>query len=216
MVRPPAERTTRGRARGGVTCVSNVSVKQPIETRADEILDVVVELLEEGGYDAVTVRAVASRARVSLATIYTLFGSRDELVIQAMERWLAAHVGAEVGRPAPDEPVEEWLVRTALAAFDPWQRSPVMLRAMLRAQVGPGGERLARAGVAVYEPLLGEVLVGLEPGFVEDLGTILEYVLFAAFTRFAAGEITVDDVAGVLARTLFRLFAAGPGGRRGR
>jgi AcrR family transcriptional regulator len=44
------------------------------QARAREaVVQVVVELLESEGYDAVQVRTVARRARVSLATMYKFF-----------------------------------------------------------------------------------------------------------------------------------------------
>ena len=44
----------------------------------DRILDIVVEILETEGYDAVQLREVARRARASLATIYKRYPTRDE------------------------------------------------------------------------------------------------------------------------------------------
>ena len=58
-------------------------------THADAIVAVVQELLETGGYDAVQLREVARRARVSLATIYRLFPTRDELIVISLERWMS-------------------------------------------------------------------------------------------------------------------------------
>jgi AcrR family transcriptional regulator len=43
--------------------------KTDLEPKPDRILDIVVELLETEGYDAVQLREVARRARTSLATI---------------------------------------------------------------------------------------------------------------------------------------------------
>ncbi len=51
-------------------------MRQHSEARAGTIIDVVLELLESEGYEAVQVRAVASRARVSLATRATSSSSR--------------------------------------------------------------------------------------------------------------------------------------------
>jgi len=53
---------------------------------ADLVTDVVVELLQAEGYDGVRLREVARRAHLSLRTIYELFGSRDELILTALER----------------------------------------------------------------------------------------------------------------------------------
>ena len=47
----------------------------------DAVLDVVVEILETDGYDAVRVRDVARGARVSSKSIYKMFESRDELIL---------------------------------------------------------------------------------------------------------------------------------------
>jgi hypothetical protein len=47
-------------------------VRPPVDDRRDDILDVVLELVEEHGYEAVQVRTVAERAHASLTTIYKL------------------------------------------------------------------------------------------------------------------------------------------------
>ena len=72
-----------------------------IDTRVhDTIVTVVIDLLDTEGYDSVRLRDVASRARVSLATIYKLFGTRDELIVAALGRWLAENGYAELVEPA--------------------------------------------------------------------------------------------------------------------
>ncbi|MFQ6226507.1 TetR/AcrR family transcriptional regulator [Nocardia sp. NPDC002869] len=58
---------------------------------AARILDSVVEIIEADGYDAVQLRTVAKRARVSLTTVYSLYSSRDELIVAAVAAWMAAH-----------------------------------------------------------------------------------------------------------------------------
>ncbi len=56
------------------------------------ILDVVAEQLSSAGYDGLQLRNVARAARVSLSTVYKHFPSRDDLVIAAVERWMAENV----------------------------------------------------------------------------------------------------------------------------
>ena len=53
----------------------------------DRLLDVVVEILETEGYDAVQLREVARRARTSLATIYKRHPTRDDLILAALFLW---------------------------------------------------------------------------------------------------------------------------------
>lgn len=55
----------------------------------DRILDIVVELLETEGYEAVQLREVARRAKTSLATIYKRYSTRDELILTALDSWMA-------------------------------------------------------------------------------------------------------------------------------
>ena len=77
-------------------------MREPAEARADAIIHVVLDLLESEGYDAVRVRTVARRARVSLSTIYKLFGTRDELIVTALERWMDANAYSALTMPEPD------------------------------------------------------------------------------------------------------------------
>jgi len=48
-------------------------VRRGSDATAREIIDVVIDLIETQGYDAVQVRTVARSARVSLTTLYKLF-----------------------------------------------------------------------------------------------------------------------------------------------
>src|SRR6516164_3797754 len=69
------------------------------ESRAtDRILATVTSMLETGGTDAVELAKVARQARVSMTTIYKYFGSRDELILAAIETWMEDHVYRPVAR----------------------------------------------------------------------------------------------------------------------
>ncbi len=56
--------------------------------RAQEVLDLTLELLSEVGYDKLTLDTVAARARASKATLYRHWSSKAQLVVDAMS---AAH-----------------------------------------------------------------------------------------------------------------------------
>jgi AcrR family transcriptional regulator len=55
----------------------------PWSPRETELLDVTLQLLQEHGYDRLTVDAVAARARASKATVYRRWPSKAELVLAA-------------------------------------------------------------------------------------------------------------------------------------
>lgn len=174
---------------------------------AEVIVDVVRAMLESEGYDAVQLRAVAREARVSLATIYKLFRTRDELVITAVERWLADNGCAPVPPPPADESIYDGLMRVFRHVFEPWERSPRMLEAYHRARSAPGGERLERQTMTVIEPAGQAVLADGEPGYMADIALVLTNVAYAVVARFAAGEIDITAILPTLERTAYRLTA---------
>jgi TetR/AcrR family transcriptional regulator, cholesterol catabolism regulator len=176
-------------------------------THADAIVAVVQDLLETGGYDAVQLREVARRARVSLATIYRLFSSRDELIVTSIEQWMSMKSYAELALPDAGESVYEGLMRGLRYVFEPWERNPRMLEAYHRARTGPGGRRLDRQGLQAVMPNVNALLEHADPTYVEDLNLILRNVAYAVIGRFAAGSLDITAILPTLERAVFRLTA---------
>jgi AcrR family transcriptional regulator len=52
----------------------------------ERILDAVVELMSEGGYQGLTINDIAQRASISLTTFYDRFEGKDEAVVAALRR----------------------------------------------------------------------------------------------------------------------------------
>jgi len=65
--------------------------------REEEILDAVVDMLLESGYDRLTMDAVAKRARASKATLYRRWQTKQSLVVDAVIRSKSLHA-----QPTPD------------------------------------------------------------------------------------------------------------------
>jgi AcrR family transcriptional regulator len=185
-------------------------MRQRAALSASTILDVVIDLLESDGYDAVQVRTVAARSRVSLATIYKLFGTRDQLMATAVERWMEANAYAELTMPMPEESPYESLVRLLRTVFEPWEQHPRMLEAFHRARAGPKGEWLTSQGMAISKPMTEAALKDADPQYVGDLWMIFMHVQRAVIDRFVEGEIAVTDILPILERTLLRLTANEP------
>jgi len=79
--------------------------------RRDRLLEAAGSLASEGGYAAVTMRAVADRAQIGLATVYRYFSSKDHLIAE-----VHAVRGARVARelqqsPPTGQSAEERVVR---------------------------------------------------------------------------------------------------------
>jgi AcrR family transcriptional regulator len=172
----------------------------------DRILDIVVELLETEGYEAVQLREVARRARTSLATIYKRYGTRDELILAALNSWMEENRYAGLIEPHDaDESLYTGLMRVLRTIFEPWERHPAMLNAYFRARTAPGGQKLIRRGFDAVVPAAMEVLADADPEFVNDVDDIVSSVVYGLMGRFAAGEIDITDVVPSLDRTVHYL-----------
>ncbi|MCC6176666.1 MAG: TetR/AcrR family transcriptional regulator [Chloroflexi bacterium] len=64
--------------------------------RTRAILDGVLELLREIGYEQLTIDGLAARAHVSKATIYRRWQNKAEMVVAALDRWHEATHSAPV------------------------------------------------------------------------------------------------------------------------
>jgi AcrR family transcriptional regulator len=171
----------------------------------EQVLDVVVELLEERGYDSVHVRDVAKRARTSSKTIYKTYESRDDLIVSALERWMATSVYANFEMPLPDASLRDSTLRTLRAVFEPWQEHPRMLEAWYRTFSGTDHARLAIQGVAEGRRVGDPLLEREDPAFARDLEEILTNLVIGVISRFVHGELTITEILPLLERAVVRL-----------
>jgi AcrR family transcriptional regulator len=175
---------------------------------ADTIVAVVIELIEEGGEEAVRLRDVAARAHLSLRTIYERFADRDELVLAAVQHWMATNTYADLAPPAPGETVYDSLMRILRSIFEPWERSPRMLEAFYRAYHRAGRADLDLQTFTAVAPLgSGAAMDGTDRRYAEDIGIVLANVSWSLVSRFARGELDVTAILPALERAVFRLTA---------
>ncbi|OBI87496.1 TetR family transcriptional regulator [Mycobacterium sp. 1245805.9] len=177
----------------------------------DPIIEIVVELLDTQGYEAVQLREVARRARVSLATIYKRYATRDELIVAALEWWMDTNRYANLPAPVGGEgrgSLYSDLMQVMRTIFEPWEKHPTMLRSYFRARSGPGGERLIQRGVDAVVPVAKSITAQVDSEYAKDLELILTGVVFGFLGRFAQGEIEVTEIVPGIERAVFWLTAA--------
>jgi TetR/AcrR family transcriptional regulator, cholesterol catabolism regulator len=172
----------------------------------DRILDIVVDILESDGYEAVQLREVARRSRTSLSTIYKRYPTRDGLILAALESWMDEHRYAPLAhqRHDPDESLYDGLMRVLGTIFEPWERHPEMLKAYYRSRAATGREILLHRGLDMVIPAAMEILDGVDADFVEDINTVLSSLVYGLSGRFAAGEIAITDILPTIERTIRR------------
>ncbi|MEV0247057.1 TetR family transcriptional regulator [Nocardia sp. NPDC050712] len=175
------------------------------EALRNRIVEVVRAQLETEGYDAVQLRGVARQARVSLTTIYKHFPTRDELIVAALQQWMAENAYVAIEYPPPGETIYDGLMRVIRHVFEPWERHPLMLRAYHRARTGPGAERLDNQGLDAVLPVVGAVLAGAEQTYLLDIATIASNMVFALLAQCADGTLEVAQAVPLIERAVYRL-----------
>lgn len=182
--------------------------------QGDRLLDVVVEILETEGYDAVQLREVARRARASLATIYKRYPTRDDLILAALEYWTRRHrySGITVETRRPGSSLYDPLMQLFRTIFQPWENHPAMLTAYFRVRSSANGHKLFRWGLDLVEPAGREIFAGVDEQFVADFNDIISSVIYGLLGRYTAGEIAVTDILPILDRTVYRLTRGYEGG----
>jgi AcrR family transcriptional regulator len=123
-------------------------VPEVLTPTRERLLRAARELIEEGGYGAATVIAIAERAGVAVGTLYRHFGSKEELFVEVFrvvcDREVRAMEAAAASMP-PQAPFVDRL-ETVLATFaERALRKPRLAWALIAEPVDPlvDAERLA-------------------------------------------------------------------------
>ncbi len=98
--------------------------------RQSKILAVARDMLDSGGYDGLTMRGLAKEAGVAQGTLYNLYGSKDDLIMAAVDDLLTA-LNRETRRRTP-EPGLEALLTNAVVTGENIVRRPAYAEAMTR------------------------------------------------------------------------------------
>jgi len=99
--------------------------------RQSKILACARDMLSEVGYAGMTMRSLAEKAGVAPATLYNLYGGKDDLILAAVDDLLRA-LGAEAAEQRESEGIEAILM-TARVTARQLQETPRFAEAMARA-----------------------------------------------------------------------------------
>ncbi|HUW01725.1 MAG TPA: TetR family transcriptional regulator [Acidimicrobiales bacterium] len=165
--------------------------------RRQRVVLAALELAAEGGYDAVQMRDVATRAGVALGTIYRYFTSKDHLLAAAMIEWVE-DLERQVGRRPPrgDTPAERVtdVLGRALRALG---SSPDLAAAVIAAQTSgdqAAGVEQARTTAVMIRMLAGAFPAGTDPEVRADVTRVLGHVWFSCLIVWANGIRDLDWV----------------------
>ena len=101
--------------------------------RRERVIRAALDLGAEGGYDAVQMRDVATRADVALGTIYRYFPSKDALLLGVMVHWLGDLEQRVTRRPPASATTVERIMDVLERALRSMDRQPMLTTAVIGA-----------------------------------------------------------------------------------
>ncbi|WP_405742174.1 TetR/AcrR family transcriptional regulator [Streptomyces sp. NBC_00028] len=126
-----------------------MSSRDTTDSARRRIVMAAVELLEKGGPDAVSTRAVAAAAGMQAPAIYRLFGDKEGLLEAVAEHGYAQFLESKRAQldPAPQDPVEE--LRRGWDLVVEFGVSRPELFAVMNRATGRGPQAAHRAGLEI-------------------------------------------------------------------
>ena len=157
--------------------------------RRSRVIDAAIELAAEGGYDAVQMRDVATRAQVALGTIYRYFSSKDQLLAAALVQWAAEMEDRLTSRPARGTTTTERVVDLLRRASRALEENPQLTAALVTAIASPDpAVRECQTDVSmIMVNLLSTALADLPAGERDGIMRVLSWVWFAALIGWVNG-----------------------------
>jgi TetR/AcrR family transcriptional regulator, cholesterol catabolism regulator len=174
------------------------------QARRERILAAVLELAAEGGYDAVQVREVASRAHVALRTIYNYYDSREDLIYAAIIDW-RRRVAAESVANVSGTTLEERVLSLLRHTFEDFAEAPMLFETLTRLGVRPGEQDpwTYKVQVGAIDSILGDA----NRAFAEDFKLILGRYIYGTLMLAAQGYLPIEDMWPEIERVVRRLVA---------
>lgn len=161
--------------------------------RRQEILNAALAIADEGGLDAVSMRAVAQRVGVTAMALYPHFSGKEALL-----DGLVGRVLAELPRPDDDAPWQDRLSEMAHAMRNLAHQHPAVVPLIFsRPSVTPDAIRVVDA---LYQALMDAGLPDQEVARVERMVStfVLGFAISEVSGRFSAGTLGTRERRGQL------------------
>ncbi|MGV9357574.1 TetR/AcrR family transcriptional regulator [Streptomyces misionensis] len=137
-----------------------MATRDSTDSPRHRIVEAAVELLENGGPDAVSTRAVAAAAGMQPPAIYRLFGDKEGLLEAVAEHGYAQFLERKRAQldPAPQDPVEE--LRRGWDMVVEFGVSRPELFAVMNRAAGRGSDAAHRAGLEILNGRVRRLAAG--------------------------------------------------------
>lgn len=164
--------------------------------RRARVLEAALALAAEGGYDAVQMRDVASRAQVALGTIYRYFASKDHLLAECqLEIWRS--MGARIAaRPLQGDTAADRVMDLIRRMMRTVEREPQQAAALITASSSPDPavRECQVEMIALQDATLSAAMGDLDAERKADIARTLRYVWFATLLGWVNGWNDFDAI----------------------
>jgi AcrR family transcriptional regulator len=183
-----------------------------IERRA-RLLESARELASEGGYAAVTMRDVAERAGVGLATVYRYFASKDHLIAEVNGERSRQLIAALQRDPPKGETAAERVAGVFDRMFEVTVEDLKIAAAGVVAMTSadPAASSPEYWNSAVIGPYLDAALGDADLGDRLVLGQILGHLFFSLMIGLTSGRMQIDGAKALMREAIGRVVREEPG-----
>jgi AcrR family transcriptional regulator len=166
--------------------------------RRERVVRAALELGAEGGYEAVQMRDVATRAEVALGTIYRYFPSKDSLLLAVMVHWLGDLEQRVSRRPPTGDTTVERIMDVMTRALGSMDRDPRLTAAVIGAMTAgdpasvPAIDEVSQAMARIMQSAFPPEV---DPALEAATAKVLGHVWWSATISWANGMGDIDWIA---------------------
>ena len=180
------------------------------EARRQRVIDAAIALAAAGGYEAVQMRDVASRADVAMGTVYRYFTSKDHLLAAALVSWVEQLDHRLALQPAEGETAARRVLEAIDRALRSMSRQQQLVAAVFTALASPdpAAVECQQQVSEVMERIITRAVGGPHPPDLGDRARILGHVWYSALVGWVNGWSNLGRVHDELAVAIAFLLPA--------
>ena len=157
----------------------------------EALLDAAIELIADGGYTATGVDSIARRSGVVKSALYWHFGSKDGLLVAALERtareWVSELEALVVVNAEPEQRLENLLQNVRNLFLDRPDRVRLIMSALI--ERGPENPEVRQGVARILAAMRGAIARGMsvlpiDSQRIEGLATLALQMLTGAFIDY--------------------------------
>jgi AcrR family transcriptional regulator len=166
------------------------------EARRQRVIDAAMELALEGGYEAVQMRDVATRADVAMGTVYRYFSSKDHLLAASLVYWAEQLEARLAQHPAKGATPAERVTGVLDRALRSLARQPRLGAAVFMALSSSdrGAVEAQMQITGVMESIVVKAIGEPAPSDVMERSRMIGHIWYSAMTGWVNGWSSVERV----------------------